>query len=92
MEHAWKVCRPLKGLQGSNPCLSAYCFLTAEYIDSKLVIGFSLSAARDLRKKNAEELTSLVQIPQARFMSVVVRRLELWIHEAPFSPSVFAVS
>ncbi len=25
MEHAWKVCRPLKGLQGSNPCLSACC-------------------------------------------------------------------
>lgn len=23
-EHAWKVCIPLKGIQGSNPCLSAF--------------------------------------------------------------------
>ncbi len=22
-EHAWKVCIPQKGIQGSNPCLSA---------------------------------------------------------------------
>ena len=26
-EHAWKVCIPLKGIQGSNPCLSANQFI-----------------------------------------------------------------
>ena len=26
-EHAWKVCIPHKGIQGSNPCLSANQFI-----------------------------------------------------------------
>jgi hypothetical protein len=40
-EHAWKVCIPPKGIQGSNPCLSAdYHFTLIKKLEIRLISSF----------------------------------------------------
>ena len=36
-----------EGIQGSNPCLSEFCFLTAQGIASQLVVDYLFSANAD---------------------------------------------
>ncbi len=53
-EHAWKVCIPQKGIQGSNPCLSANRFI-ARLSRAFLFYGVakrSLSISHEIKMKS----------------------------------------